>query len=173
VPEAKLLLANANANGDGEEPPDVRNVEDLEDFARRLRALGPKWVLVKGGHVPFRRDGAAATAPEQREMVVDILLGPDGGEVTRIETPYIESSNTHGTGCSLASAIAANLAGGMQVVDAVRAACRYIEAGIRTAPGYGRGHGPLNHFHSTYMLPFAPWVFFPVAPFTLIYAHGF
>lgn len=50
------------------------------------------------------------------------------------------------------------MAKGMEVPKAVRAACRYVEAGIKTAPGWGKGNGPLNHFHSTYTLPFAPWV---------------
>lgn len=54
------------------------------------------------------------------------------------------------------AAIAANLAKGMDVHGAVKAACRYVEAGIRTAPGFGKGHGPLNHFHSMQMLPFVP-----------------
>jgi hydroxymethylpyrimidine kinase/phosphomethylpyrimidine kinase len=148
IPEAKLLA--------GEELVEIRRVEDLENLARRLVALGPKWVLVKGGHAPFKRDGSIATDPSERNIVVDVLLGPSN-EMTRIESPYIESRNTHGTGCSLASAIAANLAKGIENVPAaVRAACAYIEAGIRTAPGYGKGHGPLNHFHSNYMLPFAP-----------------
>jgi hydroxymethylpyrimidine kinase/phosphomethylpyrimidine kinase len=150
IPEAKLLLTNS-----GETPGAIQRIEDLEDLGRRLRALGPKWVLVKGGHSPFKKDGTAAASPEQREIVIDVLLGPNG-EATRIESPYLDSRNTHGTGCSLAAAIAANLAQGLETVAAVRAACRYIEAGIRTAPGYGKGHGPLNHFHSTYMLPFSP-----------------
>lgn len=61
------------------------------------------------------------------------------------------------------AAIASNLAKGMQVPGAVKAACRYIEAAIQTAPDFGKGNGPLNHFHSTYTLPFTPWVtsFFP------------
>jgi hypothetical protein len=54
------------------------------------------------------------------------------------------------------AAIASNLAKGLDVPQAVKAACRYIEGAIRTAPGLGKGHGPLNHFHSTYTLPFAP-----------------
>ncbi|KAF2964655.1 hypothetical protein GQX73_g8927 [Xylaria multiplex] len=153
IPEAKLLLTNS-----GEAVGDVRCVEDLEHLARQLRALGPQWVLVKGGHAPFKKDGTAATSPEERELVIDVLLGPSGN-VTRIESPYVDSKNTHGTGCSLAAAIAANLAKELETVDAVHAACRYVEAGIRTAPGYGKGHGPLNHFHSTYMLPFAPGKF--------------
>jgi hypothetical protein len=56
------------------------------------------------------------------------------------------------------AAIASNLAKGLDTPLAVRSACRYIEAAIRTAPGLGKGHGPLNHFHSTYSLPFAPYV---------------
>jgi hydroxymethylpyrimidine/phosphomethylpyrimidine kinase len=54
------------------------------------------------------------------------------------------------------AAIASNLAKGIDTPTAVQSACRYIEAAIRTAPGLGKGHGPLNHFHSTYTLPFAP-----------------
>ncbi|KAI0200485.1 Rapamycin-insensitive companion of mTOR, N-term-domain-containing protein [Astrocystis sublimbata] len=150
IPEAKLLLANS-----GDAAQDVRRIEDLETLASRLQMLGPRWVLVKGGHSPFKKDGTTATLPEERERIVDVLVGPYGQPI-RIESPYVDSKNTHGTGCSLASAIAANLARGLDVVDAVRAACRYIEAAIRTAPGYGKGHGPLGHFHSTYMLPFAP-----------------
>ncbi|KAI1432739.1 Phosphomethylpyrimidine kinase-domain-containing protein [Xylaria sp. CBS 124048] len=149
VPEAVLLLAN------GRQPEEIRLVEDLEELARGLQKLGPKWVLVKGGHVPFTKDGVAATTPEEREIVIDVLIGPEGN-VTRIKSPYLETRNTHGTGCSLASAIAANLAKGLDTIDAVRAACRYIQAAIRSAPGYGGGHGPLNHFHSTSMMPFAP-----------------
>lgn len=57
------------------------------------------------------------------------------------------------------AAIASNLANGRKVPQAVKAACRYVEAGIRTASDLGHGHGPINHFHSTYTLPFAPWVY--------------
>ncbi|KAI1426676.1 Phosphomethylpyrimidine kinase-domain-containing protein [Xylaria sp. FL1777] len=152
IPEAKLLLANS---GGGEATGDIRRPEDLEDLARRLRALGPRWVLVKGGHAPFTNGGIAATSPGERHVVVDVLVGPDGA-VTRFESPHLDSRNTHGTGCSLAAAIAANLSRGLRAVEAVRAACWYVEAAIRSAPGYGRGNGPLGHFHSTYMLPFAP-----------------
>lgn len=85
---------------------------------------------------------------------MDVLIGPSG-EITRIEASYQDSKNTHGTGCSLASAIASNLSKGINPAEAVRAACRYVEVGIKTAPGYGKGHGPLNHFHSTLTLPFS------------------
>lgn len=149
IPEAKLLMSDG-----GKEAVDIRRVEDLEVIARRILELGPKWVLVKGGHVPFKKDGTIATTPEEREMVVDLLFGE--GQATIIESPYIDSSNTHGTGCSLASAIASNLSRGLKPVEAAKAACRYVGAGIKSAPGYGKGNGPINHFHSMLTLPFAP-----------------
>ncbi|KAI1375948.1 Phosphomethylpyrimidine kinase-domain-containing protein [Hypoxylon crocopeplum] len=149
IPEAKLLLSDS-----GSQTIEIRNADDLEVIARKVLELGPKWVLIKGGHVPFKKDGSVATTPEEREIVVNLLLGE--GHATRIESPYIDSKNTHGTGCSLASAIASNLSRGLKPVDAVKAACRYVEAGIKYAPGYGRGSGPLNHFHSVLILPFAP-----------------
>lgn len=58
----------------------------------------------------------------------------------------------------IAAAIASNLSKGLDMPTAVKAACRYVEAAIRTAPGLGKGNGPLNHFHSTYSLPFSPYV---------------
>lgn len=152
VPEARLLLTDA---GYGHLP--VEKVEDLEVIAVAVHALGPRWVLVKGGHCPFRRDGSVARTPEEREIVVDVLFGGDqGGQALQIRSPYCDTRNTHGTGCSLASAIASNLAKGLDVPQAVKSACRYVEAGIKTAPGLGQGSGPLNHFHSLYTLPFAP-----------------
>ncbi|ATY59382.1 thiamin biosynthesis (Thi-4) [Cordyceps militaris] len=157
IPEARLLLAEHGL----ESAPAVRTVDDLEALAQTIRgALGPRWVLVKGGHVPFR--AADLTAAEEAEpgarVVVDVLVGPDGA-VVRVQSPFQKSTSTHGTGCSLASAIAANLSKGKDVPTAVRAACRYVAAGIRTAPQLGGGHGPLNHFHSSYSLPFSPGYF--------------
>ncbi|KAI2785289.1 Phosphomethylpyrimidine kinase-domain-containing protein [Daldinia loculata] len=148
IPEAQLLLSES-----GKGTVDIQRVDDLEVIAQKVLGLGPKWVLVKGGHVPFKKDGSIATTPEERELVVDLLFGE--GQATRIESPYIDSTNTHGTGCSLASAIASNLSKGLKPVEAVKAACRYVEAGIKTAPGYGKGNGPINHFHSVLTLPFS------------------
>ena len=95
IPEARLLLTNA---GFGHMAVD--SVADLETIARAVLALGSRWVLVKGGHSPFRRDLAAATTPAERHLVVDVLAGP--GYLGRIETLYQQSRHTHGTGCSLA-----------------------------------------------------------------------
>ncbi|KAH6627592.1 Phosphomethylpyrimidine kinase-domain-containing protein [Chaetomium tenue] len=155
VPEALLLLRDADTGVDA-----VRTVNDLETIGRAIRKLGPKWALVKGGHCPFRKDGTAAETDAERELVVDVLVGEDAGTgeevVLRLETGYCDSRHTHGTGCSLASAIASNLAKRMGMPAAVRAGCRYVQAGIRSAPGLGGGNGPLNHFHSVYTLPFSP-----------------
>lgn len=149
IPESKLLLADA-----GQTSLEINDVGDLERLAQETQKLGPKWVLIKGGHVPFRKDGTVARAPEERELIVNVLFGE--GKITRFESAYQDSRNTHGTGCSLASAIASNIASGLDPIEAVMAAGHYIEAGIRTAPGYGQGNGPLNHFHSVYTLPFSP-----------------
>ena len=96
LPEAKLLLQNV-----GVEPPDTRSVSDLVDIARQVQQLGPKWVLLKGGHLPLTRQGRISEAEADRHLVVNVLCG-DTGATTLLETDYIESRNTHGTGCSLA-----------------------------------------------------------------------
>ena len=95
VPEAKLLLSDA-----GMPAGDPKNVDDLISIAKDVQSLGPKYVLVKGGHLPFKKDGSVAKTEEEKELMIDILFGQ--GEVTRIETGYQTSKNTHGTGCSLA-----------------------------------------------------------------------
>jgi len=165
LPEAMLILSEA-----GCPVGDPKNVDDLVSIAWAVQGLGPKYVLVKGGHSPFKSNGDVAETDEEREVMVDVLVGQ--GVMTKIETSYQRSKNTHGTGCSLAcecsrmmfeywklilaAAIASNLANGLAVLQAVKKACRYVEAGIRTATDIGHGNGPINHFHSTFTLPFAP-----------------
>lgn len=100
IPEARLLLEDAGHHG-AKLP--LESVADLETVARTLLLrLGPEWVLVKGGHVPFRRDYARARTEAEREVVVDLLVGKRGDECIRIETGWKDSTSTHGTGCSLA-----------------------------------------------------------------------
>ncbi|KAK1238032.1 hypothetical protein MKX08_002611 [Trichoderma sp. CBMAI-0020] len=153
IPEATLLLTQ-----NGHQVGEIQSVSDVEAMGRKIQQLGPKWVLVKGGHMPFRKDLTVAKTDEEKEIVVDVLVGPEGS-VLRVQSPYQKSTSTHGTGCSLASAIAARVAQGADMPTAVRGACRYIEAGIKTAPQLGSGNGPLDHFHSTYTLPFSPGYF--------------
>jgi hydroxymethylpyrimidine kinase/phosphomethylpyrimidine kinase len=95
VPEAKLILSDA-----GIDVKDPQSIDDLVEIARAVQALGPKYVLIKGGHLPFRKDGIVASTETERELIVDLLYGD--GELFRIEAPYQYSKNTHGTGCSLA-----------------------------------------------------------------------
>ena len=104
VPEAKLLLTDS-----GQDVKDPENVDDLIALAKAVQALGPKWVLVKGGHLPLRRDGKIAVSDEEKEIMVDLLYGE--GEVLKIETSYQKSKNTHGTGCSLACKFDSRLSG--------------------------------------------------------------
>jgi hydroxymethylpyrimidine kinase/phosphomethylpyrimidine kinase len=152
IPEAQLLLKDAGA-----EAPEPVDLPGMIELAKKLCSLGPKAVLLKGGHIPLTKDHKTAQNPQEATTVIDILF--DGEKTTLFETDYLISKNTHGTGCSLASAIAANLATGKDMVRAVRNAVRFVEAGIKTSTDLGRGSGPINHFHSFYTMPFAPYVF--------------
>jgi hydroxymethylpyrimidine/phosphomethylpyrimidine kinase len=108
----------------------IANREDQRTAAVRLMALGPRAVLVKGGHL----EGPA----------IDVFH--DGHQTIELEAERINSPHTHGTGCTLSSAIAARLALGDDLTAAVRAAKTYVTRAIAQAPGLGRGHGPLQHF---------------------------
>jgi len=108
----------------------VRTEADMRRAAERLAGLGARAVLMKGGHLAG-------------DMIVDLLFHE--GRFERFEDPRIKSKHTHGTGCTLASATAAGLAQGMTLKDAVARARTYVRKAIATAPGFGRGHGPLNH----------------------------
>jgi hydroxymethylpyrimidine/phosphomethylpyrimidine kinase len=95
VPEAKLILSDA-----GYEIKNPHCIDHLIIIAKAIQSLGPEYVLVKGGHLPFKKDGTIALKEAERELVVDILYG--NGEVLRIDSAYRKPMNTHGTGCSLA-----------------------------------------------------------------------
>jgi hydroxymethylpyrimidine/phosphomethylpyrimidine kinase len=122
VPEAEALTGER-----------VTDEAKLLYVASRLLLLGPGAVLLKGGHL-------------EGDNVVDYLVTADG-TVDRFESPRLRSRSTHGTGCTLASAIAAGIAEGLTLADSVARARRYVLEAIRTAPGLGSGHGPLNHGH--------------------------
>jgi hydroxymethylpyrimidine/phosphomethylpyrimidine kinase len=111
----------------------VETAADMETAGRVLLGVGARAALVKGGHL-------------KSERVVDVLVTGQG--TRRFEGPRIDTCHTHGTGCTLASAIACSLAQGMGVEDAVRRAWDFVQEAIRTAPGFGSGHGPLNHAHA-------------------------
>jgi hydroxymethylpyrimidine/phosphomethylpyrimidine kinase len=121
LPEAETLSGHT-----------ISSAEDMARVAKQLGKMGARAVLMKGGHLP---------GPD----VQDLLWTPDHSEI--FAGPRIETLSTHGTGCTLASAIATGLAQGMTLRDAVIRARDYVREAIRTAPGYGHGHGPLNHSH--------------------------
>ena len=111
----------------------------MEVQAREILALGARYVLIKGGH---------ATDFGENDDSVDLLVGQDG-EVVRLAAKRIATKNTHGTGCTLSSAIAAGLAKGRDVVTAVQEAKAYVTAAIAHADELhvGHGPGPLHHFY--------------------------
>jgi hydroxymethylpyrimidine/phosphomethylpyrimidine kinase len=122
VPEAEALTGLA-----------ITDLDAMKSAAERLLAMGAKAALVKGGHLPG-------------DTVRDVLLAADGVHI--LEGARIETRHTHGTGCTLASAIATGLAQGLPLRAACERARAYLVEAIRTAPGFGRGHGPLNHAHT-------------------------
>ena len=124
VPEAEVLSGRT-----------IRSVDDMRAAGERILGLGPRVVLVKGGHLE---------GPESIDVVCT------AHEVFELRRPRIDTRHTHGTGCTLSSAIAANLALGLDDRSALSRARDYLDGAIRHAPGLGRGHGPLGHFWQLY-----------------------
>jgi hydroxymethylpyrimidine/phosphomethylpyrimidine kinase len=116
----------------------VRTVADMRAAAEAIRAAGARAVLLKGGHLEGGR-------------ITDLLL-TEAGEETFVDD-RIDSRHTHGTGCTLASAIATGIAQGLSLRDAVARGRAYVRAAIASAPGYGHGHGPLDHAHTVGAFP--------------------
>ena len=121
LPEAELLCGTT-----------IDDRAGMQAAGEALLRLGCGAVLVKGGHLPS-------------DTVTDVLVTAAGCRIW--ESPRIASRHTHGTGCTLASAIAAGLAQGLEVEPAVDRARAYVQRAIADAPGLGRGHGPLDHAH--------------------------
>ena len=120
IPEAEALLGVK-----------IETLEDAKEAAQALVGMGARAVVVKGGHL--------------KGPPTDILY--DGEEFRAYTSRRIETTSTHGTGCTFASAIAANLAKGLPLRQAVSLAKSYVTSAIRMAQPIGRGHGPLNHFY--------------------------
>ncbi|WP_332772076.1 bifunctional hydroxymethylpyrimidine kinase/phosphomethylpyrimidine kinase [Phenylobacterium sp.] len=129
IPRAALLTPNA-PEAEALSGLAVATTDDLRRAGEVLLGLGARAVLMKGGHV----DGVT---------VVDVLMTPDGE--TTFEGERLQTRHTHGTGCTLASACATGLAQGMSLTEAVARAWAYVHEAMRRAPGFGAGHGPLDH----------------------------
>lgn len=121
VPEAEALLGHS-----------IPDTKAMLDAALELLGLGPGAVLLKGGHM----DGSTVTD----------ILAYDSGSCS-YSSPRLQTKNTHGTGCTLASAATVGLAQELSLVAAVKRARRYVFGAIENAPEFGAGHGPLNHSH--------------------------
>ena len=122
IPEAEVLAGI-----------EITSVDDMRRAGEYLLDMGPKSVLIKGGHL-------------KDDTLTDILLTQS--EEKLYSSPRLKTVHTHGTGCTLASAIAAGIAQGLEVQIATERARKYVFEAIRTAPGLGAGHGPLNHAHT-------------------------
>ena len=122
IPEAEVLAGI-----------EITSVDDMRRAGECLLDMGPKSVLIKGGHL-------------KDDTLTDILLTQS--EEKLYSSPRLKTVHTHGTGCTLASAIAAGIAQGLEVQIATERARKYVFEAIRTAPGLGAGHGPLNHAHT-------------------------
>ena len=129
VPRAALLTPNA-PEAEALTGAPVRDLGGQRRAALLLLAAGARAVLIKGGHIPGGE-------------VIDLLLTTAGERL--FGGPRIETRHTHGTGCTLASACAVGLAQGLSMPDAVARAVHYTAKAIRSAPGFGAGHGPLDH----------------------------
>lgn len=126
IPEAELLLGHA-----------VSTQSELPDAARELSALcGGVSVFLKAGHLSDAE-------------LIDIFYNAETGHITELKSRRLDTPNTHGTGCTLSSALAASLAKGMDLDSAARAAKEYIARAIEAGAAYriGHGHGPVHHFH--------------------------
>ena len=123
LPEAELLAGMT-----------IADLHDRRRAAAAILATGARAVLLKGGH-------------GDEDPLIDLLVerAETDERVTEFSSPRLATRHTHGTGCTLASAIATGLAQGLALAPAVERARRYVHEAMRTAPGYGAGHGPLNH----------------------------
>lgn len=131
VPEAERISGIA-----------IETEDDIKSAASIMQSMGAKNVLIKGGHLPIAECGSRNADFATKRKVRDYLF--IGEDIHILDADYIETTATHGTGCTLAAAIAANLASGKSLIDSVQAAKAFVNEAIRTAPNIGHGHSPIN-----------------------------
>ena len=134
IPEAEALVGFP-----------IRTLDEMREAARRIRKLGPRVVILKGGHLPPSGSDLDVRSGEE---IIDVVAS--ARMEFDVRGPRIVTRHTHGTGCTFAAAITAALALGQPVEQAIRGARDFIEGAIRSAPQIGSGHGPLNHFWRVY-----------------------
>ena len=119
IPEAEILTGIK-----------INNLTDMKIAGEKIINLGASFVVLKGGHM-------------NTSMMSDLLIGKQ--VIDQIQTKKIETNNTHGTGCTMASALAAGLAKSLEIKKAFQKAHNYVNQAILTSPRFGNGHGPINH----------------------------
>ena len=122
IPEAEVLTKTK-----------IKNIEDMTYAANKLLSFGAKNVLVKGGHL-------------NTKTIQDLFVSKS--EIAIIKNKKISTKNTHGTGCTLSSAIATYFACGKTLKKSCELSIKYVNQAISSRPGYGKGHGPINHLHN-------------------------
>lgn len=123
IPEAEAIIGK-----------EIKTLKDMKEAALRIASLGPKNVLIKGGHM--------------ENYATDVLY--DGKNFSEFESPRFQTKNTHGTGCTLSASIASNLAKGMEISKAVEESKKYITTAIEHSFPIGKGVGPTHHFYDLY-----------------------
>ncbi|WP_298840522.1 bifunctional hydroxymethylpyrimidine kinase/phosphomethylpyrimidine kinase [Clostridium sp.] len=129
VPEAEEILREVNSDFQ-----DIKTVEDMENATKEIYKLGCKNILLKGGHM--------------KGDAIDVFY--DGFDIINFTSGRINTKNTHGTGCTLSSAIAANLALGFNMKESIQKSKEYITIAIKHSLDIGHGVGPTNHFYELY-----------------------
>ncbi len=121
IPEAEVLTGRK-----------IKSVDDMIVAANQLLTMGPKAILVKGGHL-------------KGDELTDVLVEQGNDEQYLFQSNRIDTNHTHGTGCTMASAITTFVAGGSPMIEAIDLAQNFVFKAIQNAPGFGKGHGPLGH----------------------------
>lgn len=140
IPEAEVLTGLT-----------IKSVDDMKAAAKKLYEMGVKYPLIKGGHIAFNSNNTVAANSKEAAVITDVLY--DGQEFYEETLEYVHTHNTHGTGCTLSSAIAAGLAKNESVLTAYRNARNYLQNAIKYSFNIGKGHGPLNHYHNSLLFP--------------------
>ena len=122
IPEAEILTKTK-----------IRNKEDMIFAANKLLEFGARNVLIKGGHLDYK-------------IVQDIFVNKS--EIKIFSSPRYKTNNTHGTGCTLSSAITTFLSCGKPLKKSCELGIKYVSSAIKTNPNYGKGHGPINHLNT-------------------------
>jgi hydroxymethylpyrimidine/phosphomethylpyrimidine kinase len=130
IPETQVLTGKT-----------LRSDKDFEEAARHLHSMGARAVLLKGGHRPRLQDASDSASSE----VVDLFY--NGREFLSVRGPWVNTPHTHGTGCTLASAIAAGLAQGLELHPAILQARAYLTKALEAGFAVGQGISPVHHFH--------------------------